>query len=98
MNDNPRWYWGETFPDATFVRRVLIVLALVGLAYLAWRISGVLLLVFAAVLLATILNSIASALHRFLRIPDRFALAAACLLLVGVLVTVLVLFGAQMRG
>jgi predicted PurR-regulated permease PerM len=98
MNDGPRWYWGEGFPDAAFVRRVLIVLVLVGLAYLAWRLSGVLILVFAAVLLATILTALAGALHHYARIPERVSLAAACLLIVGLILGIGFLFGTQMRG
>ncbi len=69
--------------DSPFVRRVLIVLALVGgaavLALLVWRGYLALLVTFAGVLLAVLLRSLAQALQRLRPMGDKAALAIVCL-------------------
>jgi predicted PurR-regulated permease PerM len=97
MQDAPRWQWPAQFKDADFVRRVLIVIGLAALALGAWALSGVLLLAFAAVLVAVILRAAADLLARHCRVPKRWSLAVAGLIVLAMVVAVLVLFGAQMR-
>ena len=46
-------------PDGRFTRRVLIVLGLVALAFAAWQLRSVLLMLFGAVVVATIVRAIA---------------------------------------
>lgn len=92
-----RWRLPHDFRDGDFVRRVLIVLALGALALLFWRLSGVLLLIFGAILIAVLLHAVADVLARWTPVPARWSLAAAVLLLVAALVGIGTLFGAQMR-
>lgn len=61
--------------QTAFIRKVLIAIALVGLALLAWRLRDMLLLVFGAVLVAVILRALANPLHRRLGLPQGVALA-----------------------
>jgi predicted PurR-regulated permease PerM len=97
MDEGRSWRLGSGFKDGDFVRRVLIVIALLGLTYLFWRLSGVLLLVFGAVLVAVLLHAVAEVLATWTPVPRRWSLLAGGLLLLAVLLGMGVLFGAQMR-
>jgi predicted PurR-regulated permease PerM len=91
--------WRERFKtDWDFLRQVLIVLGVAALAYLVWSITYVVLLVFAAVLLAVALRSFAAVLAARARVPERWSLLAAVLAVVVMLAAVGLLFGTQMRG
>lgn len=82
-------------PDGTVLRTVGVALALVAGALLAWQLTGVLLLLFAAVLVAVLLRALADPLARRTPLPDKAAVAVAALL-VGLLLTGFVtLLGAQ---
>jgi predicted PurR-regulated permease PerM len=88
--DLPRSQEPATAPHLTlgdFARRVLVVLLLVGLAYLLWRGVGVLLQAFAGVLLAVFLSALAT------RLRDRTGLAYGWSLAVVVVVVVVVTVG-----
>lgn len=93
-----RWRLSGTLEDGDFVRRVLIVIALGALALLVWRLKGVLLLVFGAVLVAVLIHAVAEVLATRTPIPQRWSVLAGGLLLLAVLVGIGVLFGAQMRS
>lgn len=80
---------------AGFAVRVLIALALGGLALLAWRLHDVLLLLFGAVLVAVILNAAADGVCRLLPVPRGAALAIAALLILVLLGGAIRLFGAE---
>lgn len=64
-----------------FAVRVLAAAALLALIWLAWHLHDVLLLLFAAVLIAVILHAAAGALRRILPLPEGAALALAGLLI-----------------
>ena len=96
MDDPPRWQW-ESFHDAEFVRKVLIVLGIGAFALLLWTLSDVLLLAFGAILVAVILHAFAEVLARYLRVPERWSLTVASLLIFGSIIGLLVLFGTQIR-
>lgn len=81
-----------------FATRVLIVIALVGGAIMVWRMHEVLLLVFAAILVAVILHAAAGGLRRFVPLGEGVALAVAGLTIVGVLGGVALLFGQEVGG
>lgn len=98
MDRERRWGLPQNFRDGDFVRRVLIVIALGALTLLFWRLAGVFLLVFGAVLVAVLLHAVADVLARWTPVPARWSLLAAGLLLLVVLVGIGVLFGAQMRA
>jgi predicted PurR-regulated permease PerM len=84
--------------DWAFLRRVLIVLAVVAIAYGLWRLSSVLLLIFAAILLAIVLSRIADLVSRYLYVPERWALVLSTILLAAFVVAFLVVFGTQIIG
>ena len=66
--------WPEpSVTEPTFVRRALIVIALAALALLAWQLRTVLLLLFGAVMVATIFRAISDLLEKHLRLPERIA-------------------------
>lgn len=64
-----------------YVSRVVITLIVVALAYAVWRLTSLLLLVFAAMLFAMFLRSIADPLTRLTRLPPGGSLAATVVLL-----------------
>src|SRR5688572_27110834 len=69
-----------------FARRVLIVALWVALALLAWRLVDLLILVFGAVVLATMLRALSALLEGHARVPPGWSLLATVLLVVGLLV------------
>ncbi|MGZ9075464.1 MAG: AI-2E family transporter [Burkholderiaceae bacterium] len=88
----------QTRSDAAFVRRVLWVLMLVGAAWLLVELSGLLLLVFGAILVAAIFDALADPITRLTRLPERWALLAAVLLVFAVIGLSGWLFGAQINA
>ncbi len=89
---------GSRTGDADFVRKTLIVLGLVVFALLLWKLADVLLLAFGAVLVAIILHASADALVRYLRVPDRWGLMVASIVIFAALLGVMALFGTQIRS
>lgn len=81
--------------DARFLRRVLLVILLLGLALLLWQLRFVLVLAFGATLLAVIFRSGVRPLHRKLHIPEGLALALTVLIVFGTLAGLAMLFGAE---
>ncbi|WP_170936943.1 MULTISPECIES: AI-2E family transporter [Rhodomicrobium] len=81
--------------DWTFFRRVLIVAAIVVLALLIWQLLPALLLLFAAVLFALMLDGGADFVERHTPLSRSFALALVILAIVGLLGGVLFQFGGQ---
>ncbi|HEV7252696.1 MAG TPA: AI-2E family transporter [Mesorhizobium sp.] len=86
------------FDEWHYVRRVAITLALVGLAYMIWRLSGVALLLFAAVLLAVVLRALADLIARHTPVPAQWTLTLTILVLSAFVVGFLILFGAQVSA
>ena len=81
--------------EGQFVRRVLIVLALSALAFLLWELRGLVIMLFGAVVIATLFRAIADPIHRSTRLPEGLALAIAVILVVALVATVGFLFGSQ---
>jgi predicted PurR-regulated permease PerM len=84
--------------DWDYLRRLLLTLVVLGLAYFLWRISGILLLLFAAVLLAVLFRAFADLIARHTPIPERWALTSAIITVTVLVVAFLVLFGSQIGG
>ncbi|WP_243367546.1 AI-2E family transporter [Microvirga solisilvae] len=84
--------------DAEFVRKTLIVLGLILLALLLWKLADVLLLAFGAILVALILHASADVLVRYLRVPERWALWVASIIIFAIVLGLIALFGTQMRA
>ncbi|HVU31154.1 MAG TPA: AI-2E family transporter [Sphingomicrobium sp.] len=71
--------------DQDFVRRALIVIGLAALALLLWELRSVLVLLFGAVVMGTIIRAIAEPMTKHLRLPDGVAVLTSVLLLVAIL-------------
>ncbi len=84
--------------QAGFIRRVVIVLALGGLAVLLWRLRHMLLLIFGAVVVAVIFRALAKPLRRKLGLPDGIAVTLSVLILVAALGLIFWLFGQQIAS
>ena len=89
--DNPH----EVSEERRFVGRVLIVLAIASLFFLAWYLRNVLLMLFGAVVIASIFRAIADMLRHWLRLPDSVAVAFSVLIVFGVIGGLGMLFGSQ---
>ena len=72
----------NTVDSSTFARRVLFVLGAVLLLVLMWHLADVLVLVFGATVVAVALSAFTASLERW-RVPRRWSLATALLLLLG---------------
>lgn len=92
--------WSDRYKmsDRTFIRRVLIFLALSGLALLLWQMRGLLLVIFGAVVVAVILRALAEPIRRYLGFPGWLALSTAVLLITVALVAALWMFGEEVSA
>jgi predicted PurR-regulated permease PerM len=82
--------------DWAYFRRLLIAVAVVALSYVVWMLAGILVLLFAAVLLAIVLVGLADVIDAYTPLPRRWALTAAIVSVAAFLAGVTVLFGAQL--
>ena len=80
-------------PKPLVESRVLGASILIVGALILWKLAGVLLLLFAAILLAAALGAMADGLCRILRLPRQVAVGLSALLFFGVLGGVIALFG-----
>lgn len=78
-----------------YTRKVIIFVAIVGLAFVLAKLSHVLVMVFGGVVLAAVLLTLTGLLRRVLPLPHGVALAIVLVLLIGGLATLLAMFGAQ---
>jgi predicted PurR-regulated permease PerM len=78
-----------------FIERLIIALAILGLALLLWNLRGLLLLVFGAVLVAVILRLIAEPISRRLGFPEWVGLVLAVLVVLALFGLAFWLFGAE---
>ena len=84
--------------ERAFIRRTLIVLALASLFFLAWNLRGVILMLFGAVVVASIFRAIADMLRKRLRFPDGVAVGASVLIVLGIVAGLAMLFGSQVAS
>jgi len=70
---------------ASFTNRVLILAGIVVLALIAWRLYGVFLLLFAAIVLAAVFRALAVPIARHTPVPERAALVVVIFALAAVL-------------
>lgn len=88
----------DSSSDSRFIRRALIVIALTALALLLWQLRTMLVLLFGAVVMATVVRALADPLSRRLRVPEGISVLVSVLLIVGVLVGVGWLLGQQIAA
>jgi predicted PurR-regulated permease PerM len=84
--------------ERQFIRRVLIVIGLVALVYIAWELRTLLLMLFGAVVVATIFRAVADRIARLTRCPQRLSIILSILLLLGGMAGLIASFGAQIVG
>ena len=82
----------EPSSERVFVRRVLIVIALVAVAYLLWQLRTLVLMLFGAVVVATIFRALADAILKRARMPDGVAVALSIVLILGSVATLLTVY------
>ena len=83
---------GET---SEFIRRVLIVLSLASLFLLAWVLRYVLLMLFGAIVVATVFRALADRLQTFTGGRSGLAMGASIILVLGGLAGLIALFGSH---
>ncbi len=79
--------------ERQFVRRVLIVLALTSLFFFAWHLRHLILMLFGAVVVATVFRSIADRIAKHSGAPNGIATAFSIILVLGLLVGLIAMFG-----
>ena len=84
--------------DGRFVRRVLTVLALVAFALLLWHLRSLVLMLFGAVVVATIFRALSDRISKLTRAPDGLAVTLSVILVLGSIGLLAALFGAQLAG
>lgn len=84
--------------NVNVVRITVVVLAVLACAALLWSLKQVILLAFAATLVAIILSTIAHSITQNSRLGHKTALSISIVMLAGILVTVGYMFGNEMVG
>ena len=85
----------ERIDDRTFVRRTLIALALAALAYLAWELRSLLLMLFGAVVVATVFRALAGRIRQMTNFPEGLSVAISIALVLGLMASLIFLFGSH---
>ena len=79
--------------DSAFNRRLITIAALALAVALVWKLAGLLILLFAAILLAIALAAMADGLRRVAPLPRKAAIVLAALSILAVLAAVVALYG-----
>lgn len=85
----------DRMDDRKFIRRILIALGLVTLFYLAWYLRSLLLMLFGAVVVATVFRALADRIIQWTGWRNGLALALSILLILGSVVGLVLVFGHQ---
>lgn len=88
----------ERSSEALFVRRVLIVIALGGGALILWQLRYVVVLLFGAVVVATVIRAIADPVAKHLRLPEGISVALSILVIAAVIGGTIWLVDAQISA
>ena len=86
---------GQPGSERVFVRRVLIVLGLVTLFYLAWELRSLFLMLFGAVVIATIFRALADQIAKLTRCREGIAVAVSILIILASVLLLILLFGSH---
>lgn len=81
--------------DSQFLRRLLLALLVLAVAWMVWYLRFILVLAFGAILFAVILRSATRPIHQRLHLPETVSLTLAILLILGAFAGSMALFGAQ---
>jgi predicted PurR-regulated permease PerM len=86
---------GEPDRDRKFIRRALIVIALVSITFLLWQLRTLLLMLFGAVVVATVFRALADLIRDRLRLPDGIAITLSIVLILGSIAALVAVYGGQ---
>jgi predicted PurR-regulated permease PerM len=78
--------------DRTFVRRTSIVLALAALVILLWHLRSLILMLFGAIVVATVFRALADRIQRLTKCGEGLAVAISILLILGSIAAMIALF------
>lgn len=81
-----------------FIRRTLIVIALLGIALLAWQLRAIIVMLFGSVVVATVFRALAKPIERHVKVGQRIAVAISIVVILGAIAGVLALFGAEIAS
>ena len=84
--------------ERQFIRRVLIVIALLAVAFLLWQLRSLVLMLFGAVVVATVFRALADAIRRRTGMRDGLAVALSIVIILGSITTLVALFGGQVSA
>ncbi|HEU5285390.1 MAG TPA: AI-2E family transporter [Sphingomicrobium sp.] len=84
--------------DRIFVHRVLIVIALAAVAFLLWQLRSLVLMLFGAVVVASIFRALADVIRDRARLPDGIAVALSIGLILGSIAALVTVFGGQIAA
>ncbi|MFL6734868.1 MAG: AI-2E family transporter [Sphingomicrobium sp.] len=85
----------EHSSERQFVRRVLIVLGLAALFFLIWQLRTMLLMLFGAVVVASIFRAVADTICKYTKLPSSASTALSILLVLGSIGGLIALFGSH---
>ena len=85
----------QKFGEALFIRRVLIVLGLTAVLLLLWQLRGLLVMLFGAIVIATVFRALADGIQKWTRVPVGVAVALSVLLILGSLAALIFMFGSH---
>lgn len=86
----------EIAVDTGFIQRVLTVVVILALAFFVFKLFNLWLVVFGAVLIATVLRGLAEPLIRYTPIKPQLAVALVLVVLLAVIATTIYLFGREL--
>jgi predicted PurR-regulated permease PerM len=78
-----------------FVRRVLIILGLAALFFLVWELRILLLMLFGAIVIASIFRAVADLICKYTKLPSGISTALSIMLVLGSLAALIALFGSH---
>ena len=81
-----------------FVRRVLIVLGLTAVFFLVWQLRILLLMLFGAIVIASIFRAVSDTICKYTRVPSGVAIGLSILLVLGSLAALVAMFGSQVAS
>lgn len=87
-----------TLSDRVFMRRLLLAVAIAAVAFAVFKLSDVLLLVFAAAIVGLGLDALAVRLRRLTGMPRGAAIAVSLLAILGVVAGIVAIFGTQIAA
>ena len=81
--------------ERQFIRRVLIVIALLAVTFLLWQLRSLVLMLFGAVVVATVFRALADVIRNRTGLPDGIAVASSIVLILGSIAALIAVFGGQ---